>query len=144
MIKLISKLALFILIAALLFLLISGNLLSSSPFVITGQILAIALSIWARKSFKDGQFSIHAEPVDRPLLKLGPYEYIRHPMYSAALLFVWVSILGHLSSLTIIIGLFVISIILIRIVIEEQFLRAYYANYRDYALKTKRILPYIL
>jgi protein-S-isoprenylcysteine O-methyltransferase Ste14 len=127
-----------------MFLLISGNLLSRSPIVIAGQLLAIALSIWARKSFKDGQFSFHAQPVERPLLKLGPYNYIRHPMYSAALLFVWVSILGHLSPLTIFIGLFVTTIIVIRIVVEEQFLRAYYANYTNYSLKTKRILPYII
>jgi protein-S-isoprenylcysteine O-methyltransferase Ste14 len=144
MTKLISKFALLILIIAILFLLISGNLLSTSPFVIAGQLLAIALSIWARRSFLDGQFSIHAQPVGRPLLSTGPYQYIRHPMYSAALLFVWVSILGHLSISTVIIGFIVTCIIFVRIRIEEQLLRGSYPNYADYSLKTKRIFPYLV
>ena len=143
MIKLISKFALFILIAALLFLLISGNLLSSSPFVITGQILAIALSAWARRSFKDKQFSIHAQPVGGALLISGPYRFIRHPMYAAALLFLWSSVLGHLSSLTLGIGLIVTLVVAVRISVEEKFLKASYPNHADYAQNTKRVLPFI-
>ncbi len=54
MMKLISKFALLILIIAVLYLLISGNLLSRSPLIIAGQLLAIALSIWARRSFQGG------------------------------------------------------------------------------------------
>jgi hypothetical protein len=72
MIKILANLALPILIVAILILLISGNLLSSSPFVITAQIAAIALSFWARRSFHTGQFNITAEPKEGPLLSTGP------------------------------------------------------------------------
>ena len=105
MMKLISKLALLILIIAILYLLISGNLFSRSPLIIAGQLLAIALGIWARRSFQGEQFSINAEPVAGSLLLTGPYHFIRHPMYTFALLFVWTSILGHLSLITVAIGL---------------------------------------
>jgi protein-S-isoprenylcysteine O-methyltransferase Ste14 len=74
MMKLVSKFALLILIIAILYLLISRSLLSPSPFVIAGQLLAIALSIWARRSFQTGQFSIYAEPAEGPLLSTGPYQ----------------------------------------------------------------------
>ena len=144
MIKFISKSALLILVIAILYLILSKNLLSSSPPVIAGQLLAIALSIWARRSFRGGQFSIHAQPVERPLLLIGPYQFIRHPMYTAALLLVWSGILGHVSVITLIIGLIVTGIISIRIGVEEQFLRAYYPDYTEYALKTKRIIPFII
>lgn len=77
--KLISNFALLILIIAILYLLISGNLFSRSPLIITGQLLAVALGIWARLSFQGGQFSIQAEPVAGPLLLTGPYHFIRHP-----------------------------------------------------------------
>jgi len=142
--NMISKSALLILVIAILYLLISGNLLSAYPLVIAGQLFAIVLSIWARISFMGGQFSIHAQPVERPLLLTGPYKFIRHPMYTAALLFIWSSILGHLSIITIIIGLIVMGIIVVRIVVEEQFLNECYSGYADYSVKTKRIIPFII
>ena len=144
MIKLISKFALLIVIIVILYLLISGNLLSRSPFIIAGQLLAIALAIWARQSFQGRQFSLHAEPAEGPLLLTGPYQFIRHPMYTFALLFVWISILGHLSLITVLIGLIVTGVIAVRIVTEEQFLRVRYPDYAEYSHKTKRIIPFII
>jgi len=142
--KMISKSALLILVIAILYFLISENLLSNNPMVIVGQVFSIALSIWARRSFIGGQFSIHAQPGEQQLLLTGPYKFIRHPMYAAALLFIWSSILGHISIITVIIGLICTGIIVIRIVIEEQFLHEYYSGYTDYSAKTKRIIPFII
>ena len=142
--KLISRFALLVLLAAILVLLVSGSLLSWSPFVIAGQLLAVALSIWARRSFRRGNFSIHAEPVEGPLLSIGPYRYIRHPMYTAALLLVWASIFGHLSIETAAVGLVVTGAIAVRIVTEEQLLRARYPDYAEYARKTKRAIPSVI
>lgn len=143
MMKLISKFALLITILAVLYLLISGNLFTKSPFVIAGQLLAVALSIWARRS-QEGQFSIHPEPVGGTLLSSGPYQVIRHPMYAAALLLIWSSILGHLSIINIIIGLIVTGTVAIRIMTEEQFLQARYPDYAEYSRKTKRIIPFMI
>lgn len=142
--KLIAKFALPILIVAILYLLISGNMLSPSPFVIAMQILAVALSIWARRSFQAGQFSVDAEPKEGPLLSSGPYAFIRHPMYTAALLLIWSSIFGHLSISTLIIGLVVTSAVSIRVVSEEQVLHAHFPDYAEYSRKTKRIIPFII
>lgn len=142
--KLISKFALLIIILAILYFLISGNLFSSSPFVIAGQVLAVALSIWARRSFQAGQFSIHAEPEKGNLLLTGPYQVIRHPMYASALLLIWSTILGHWSIVNAVIGLIVISVIAIRITTEEQFLQASYPDYAEYSRNTKRLIPFII
>jgi protein-S-isoprenylcysteine O-methyltransferase Ste14 len=142
--KLIAKLALPLLIVAILSLLISGNLLSPSPFVIAAQLCAIALSVWARRSFQVDQFNIHPEPKEGPLLLTGPYQVIRHPMYAAALLLIWSSILGHLSLLTVVVGLMVTGVVAVRIVVEEQFLRTRFPDYAAYVHKTKRIIPFIL
>ncbi|MFA6542054.1 MAG: methyltransferase [Bacteroidota bacterium] len=142
--KLIAKFALPILIVAILYLLISGKLFSPSPFVIAAQVLAVALSIWARQSFQAGQFSADAEPKEGPLLSTGPYAFIRHPMYTAALLLLWSSIFGHLSITTVIIGLIVTSVVSIRVVSEEQVLRVHFPDYAEYSRKTKRIIPFII
>jgi protein-S-isoprenylcysteine O-methyltransferase Ste14 len=142
--KIISKFALLITIVAVLYLLFSGNLLSLSPFVIAGQLLAVALGIWSRRTFQGGQFSIHAEPGEGPLLSSGPYHYIRHPMYSAALLLIWSSILGHLSLVTVVIGLIVTGVVGVRIMSEEQLLRSRFPGYVEYSRITKRIIPFTI
>lgn len=143
-IKTISKLALLITVVAILYLVFSGNLFSRSPFIITGQLLAVALSIWARRSFQGGQFSIHAEPSEGPLLSSGPYQLIRHPMYAAVLLLIWSSILGHLSLVTVVIGLIVTGVIGIRIMTEDKVLLSHFPEYLEYARTTKRIIPFII
>ena len=142
--KLISKLALLIVIVVILYLLISGNLLSLSPFVIAAQVLAVALSIWARQSFQADQFSIHAEPKEGQLLLRGPYRFIRHPMYAAVLLLIWSGILGHFSPVNLAIGVGVTCVVAIRIVTEEQYLSTRYPSYPEYAHKTKRLIPLII
>ena len=143
MIKLVSKFGLLITILIILYLFISGNVFTSSPFVIAGQLLAVALNIWARLAFKKGQFSIHAEPKEGTLLNIGPYKFIRHPMYAAALLFIWSSILGHLSIANVIIGLAGTSVAIIRIIEEEKLLKSKYSDYIQYTKQTKRIIPLV-
>lgn len=140
----VANLALPLLLVALLYLLLSRNLLSSSPFVSTAQLLAIGVSIWARQSFRAAQFSVMAEPKAGPLLSTGPYRWIRHPMYASALLLLWASILGHFSAILVIVGLLVTGVIALRIVTEEQFLRASFPDYGIYAQKTKRLIPFLL
>ena len=143
MVKLISKFGLLITILIILYLFISGNVFSTFPLVIVGQLLAVVLNIWARVSFQKGQFSVHAEPKEGTLLRTGPYKIIRHPMYAAALLFIWSSIFGHLSIMNVIIGLIGTSVAVIRIVVEEKLLKSQYPDYIQYTNKTKRIIPFI-
>lgn len=142
--KIISKFSLLILLASVLVLLVTGNFFSSSPFVIAGQLAAVALSIWARQSFQRGQFSINAEPVKhKSLLKKGPYHFIRHPMYAAALLLLWSTGLGHLGWIPVIIALIDTVVIAIRIRNEERLLRRNYYEYIFYTRETKRIIPFV-
>ena len=144
MMKLISKFALLFVLVTILYLLISGNLFSLSPFIIATQLLAVALSVWARRSFQKGQFNIQAEPKEGQVLSRGPYQFIRHPMYAAALLLIWSGILGHVSPINLIIGVIITGVVTIRIVVEEQYLRTCYPDYAEYARITKQIIPLII
>ena len=143
MMKRISKLFFPIFVATMLYLLISGNLLSSSPFVIAIQILALALGIWARRTFLSGQFSTGAETKEGQLLMTGPYKFIRHPIYTTVLVLVWSSVLGHPSLTTLIVSVIMTVVTVIRIVTEEELLRERYQGYTNYSRTTKRIVPFI-
>ena len=141
--KLISRLFFPIFIVATLYLLFSGNLLSASPFVIAIQVLALALGIWARRTFQSGQFSTGAETKEGQLLRSGPYKFIRHPIYATVLILTWSSVLGHPSLITLGVSVVMTVVTTIRIAAEEQFLRDRYSNYSEYAGSTRRIIPFI-
>lgn len=143
MIKIISKLALISSILAGLYLLIVGSLFSFNIFLIF-QVLGLVLMVWARRSFHHRQFNIYAEPKDGGMITSGPYKFIRHPMYTSALIIIWSGILGHFSSLNLIVGVMLVVVISIRVKVEENYLLAYYPEYLDFSRKSKLIIPFII
>ncbi len=142
--KLVSRFGVLVVLAVIVTLALRGDLLSTSPFVILGQVAGVALGVWARRSFPAGQFRVDGTPADGGLVRTGPYALIRHPMYTAALLFIWASILGHWSPLNALLGVVGIGLVLIRIPVEERLVAARYPEYLEYARTTKRVIPFLL
>lgn len=129
--------------AAIAWLLISGQLLSRSPYAIVPQLLAVALAIWARRSFPAGQFSVHPEPKAPRLIESGPYRWIRHPMYTAVQTIVWSGVLQHRTPLNLAIAAVPLLVVIVRIVDEEKALLANVPGYAEYAKRTKRFVPFV-
>jgi protein-S-isoprenylcysteine O-methyltransferase Ste14 len=140
----ISRYALLFVIGAVVLLAATDDLFSSSVVVIAAQLLAVGIMMWARHSFPAKTFRVDATPSAETVIRRGPYRLIRHPMYSAALLFIWAAVLSHLSLWTVAIGAFVTIIAARRVVFEERFLRARYPEYAAYAQVTKAIVPYVI
>jgi len=138
-----SALPLVLVVAAIVTLAATGNLFSWSPFVIAAQVAAVGLNVLARRSFQAGTFRVSAAPGGSAIMRNGPYAFIRHPMYSAVLLFVWAGIASHVSALTLAIGVAVTIVIVARVVAEERLLRAKYPEYDDYRQSTKALVPYV-
>ena len=138
-----SPLPLLFVIAAIVVLGVTGNLFSLSPFVIAVQAVAVGLNVWARISFQSGTFRVTAAPGGASIITHGPYRFIRHPMYSAALLFIWAGVASHLSVLTLAIGIAVTAVGVARVIVEEQLLRAEYPEYLDYSRSTKALIPFV-
>jgi protein-S-isoprenylcysteine O-methyltransferase Ste14 len=131
-------------IAAVVVLALSGNLLSASPFVIAAQVAAVALAVGARRSFQKGTFRVSAAPASSSIIRRGPYRFVRHPMYSAALLFVWTAVVSSVSALTLAIGTSVTVVVAARVISEERLLRAECPEYADYMRSTKALVPFVL
>jgi protein-S-isoprenylcysteine O-methyltransferase Ste14 len=139
-----TRFALGAVLAALVILAVTDNLFSSSPLVIGAQVFAVCLAVWARRSFPTGAFRVAATPAADSVIQRGPYRLIRHPMYAAALLFVWAAVLSHLSALTSLVGITLTGVVATRIALEERLLRERYPEYAGYVRSTKAVVPYLL
>ena len=138
-----SALPLLIAVGAIVVLGVTGNLFAWSPFVITAQMAAVGLNVWARRSFQEGTFRVSAAPGGTSIIRRGPYRVVRHPMYSSVLLFIWAAVVSHASVFTLTVGIAATVMIVVRVVAEERLLRAHYPEYPDYARSTKALVPYV-
>jgi protein-S-isoprenylcysteine O-methyltransferase len=82
---------------------------------------------------------------DHRLIDTGPYRFVRHPSYSGALMaFLGLALcLGSWASLPLMVAP-VLLVFMRRVQVEEAvLLRAFGDRYRDYILRTKRMIPAI-
>jgi protein-S-isoprenylcysteine O-methyltransferase Ste14 len=144
MMHLISVVALPAFLLSILMLGLEGDLFSSAPGVIACQVGGLAVAVWARTVFPKGSFRVAAKPAGSVMIQTGPYRFIRHPMYAGALLILWGSIAGHVSIANVGIGFVVSLVVLGKIIVEEQLLRASFPGYEQYARSTKAVIPFVL
>jgi protein-S-isoprenylcysteine O-methyltransferase len=82
---------------------------------------------------------------DHKLIQHGPYRFIRHPAYAAFIL-MGLGISIGFSSLLGIIALFTVLLpaLIYRIQVEEDLLGAEFGDlYKQYALHTRRLIPFL-
>ena len=83
MLKILSIVGYFGMIGGVFSLLATQNLFSSPPLVISVQVVALLLFLWARISFGRRSYHVVADPTEGGLVTGGPYRYIRHPIYAS-------------------------------------------------------------
>ncbi|HTD88520.1 MAG TPA: isoprenylcysteine carboxylmethyltransferase family protein [Candidatus Binatia bacterium] len=130
-------------IGALLGLLATRTLFSSSPLVVSVQVLALLLFLWARVTFGRRSYHVVADPTEGGLVTGGPYRYIRHPIYAAFCLFTSAGAAAHWSWSAGLCGGLVLVTAVIRIFCEESLVTSRYPEYSQYAVTTWRMIPYV-
>jgi protein-S-isoprenylcysteine O-methyltransferase Ste14 len=73
----------------------------------------------------------------------GPYKYIRHPMYSTIIFCLICLIINYFTIIRLIVYLILITVLIIKMNFEEKILLKEFNDYKDYILKTKRIIPFL-
>jgi protein-S-isoprenylcysteine O-methyltransferase Ste14 len=142
--KLISVVGFLLMVAALLLLLKDNCLFGGNVFGVAVQVLAVCLMIWARVVFGKRSFHAVGNTTKGELVTSGPYRYVRHPIYAAALYFIWAGVLTHLTILTAALGACAIVGAGMRTFVEERFLRQQYPEYAEYANRTRRLIPFLV
>jgi len=141
--KTLSLAALLLMVVAVLGLLATNSLLARTPPGIAVQVAAFLLMVWARLTFGRRSFHASADPTPGGLVTTGPYRFIRHPIYTAACVFIWAGVLSNWSVLAASLGVLLLVGAIVRMLCEERLVVAAYPEYRDYARTTKRMVPYV-
>jgi protein-S-isoprenylcysteine O-methyltransferase Ste14 len=95
-------------------------------------------------TFGGRSFHAAANPTEGGVVTSGPYRFVRHPIYAAVLFFTWAGILSHFSIVNLVLGICAVAGAGLRIAAEERLLVKRYPEYREYAARTKRIIPYLV
>jgi protein-S-isoprenylcysteine O-methyltransferase Ste14 len=141
--KLMSIIAFIGLVLAVAGLVMQQSLFARNEIGIAVQVLAVLLILWARLTFGRRSFHFAANPTEGGLVTTGPYRFLRHPIYSAVLYFLWIGVLSHLSAESLMLALIATAAIVVRMLMEERLLVKRYPEYKAYAARTKRIIPFV-
>ena len=139
----VSVLAFALMVAGIVGLYYSEALFFDAPVVIAFQAIALLLMLWARATFGRRSFHAAASPTAGGIVRTGPYRFLRHPIYTAACLFVWPPAIKNGSAMALAFAALVSAGAIIRMLCEEYLLVRQYPDYRDYARTTKRMIPFV-
>jgi len=116
-----------------------------SPLALALLVFSILLGVWTLLHNRPGNFNIRPEPkASGRLVTGGPYRYMRHPMYSALLLFAAAEVAAYADAWKLITWLLLAAVLLGKTVLEERGLREKHADYAAYARRVRRFVPWVI
>tara|TARA_B110000037_G_scaffold201006_1_gene242028 strand:+ start:441 stop:866 length:426 start_codon:yes stop_codon:yes gene_type:complete len=121
-----------------------GNVLTFDWYVML-QLVVVALGIWAVRSVGENNWSVYPTPNEGSSISAtGAYKYVRHPMYTALILFFLPVVLradGFFSWT--IYGVLILTLI-VKIIFEERQLIKKHTEYTHFKKVTKkRLIPFV-
>jgi len=133
-----------VLTVAAVSLLLRRSLFAHGPILVGIQVVAAVLMLWARLTFGARSFHAGANPTAGGLVTTGPYRFVRHPIYTALLLFFWAGVASHGTILSVLTAIVATAALGVRMMAEEELVTDQYPEYAEYAARTKRIIPFVL
>lgn len=104
--------------------------------------LSVIVALVALQANRFGNFNIHPSPKQNGRLVVhGIYRYIRHPMYTAVILFSLGCVLASPRLETALILLALCLVLLRKARLEETWLSDKYPSYADYKAQTRGFFP---
>ena len=106
---------------------------------------SLLLGVWTLLHNRPGNFNIRPEPkASGRLVTGGPYRYIRHPMYSALLLFAAAEVAAYADVWKLAAWLLLAAVLWGKTVLEERGLREKHVDYAAYAGRVRRFVSWVI
>ena len=126
------------------YLLISGPFITSHWSLLLFQVASLGLGIWAVLIMRTSKFNVSPEIKEGAhLVESGIYAYIRHPMYTAVLLFSIALVINAFSWVRLGVLVTLTVVLVIKLKHEEQMLRDEFTGYQAYMQRTWRLIPWL-
>lgn len=139
-----NYLLVFIQFAGILFFIFTGQSVPASIPVFMLQAIAFVLGVWAIVAMKLHTLSVLPRVKEGgKLCTSGPYRILRHPMYTAVLLFLLALLINQYSMSRAVVFAVVFVDLMFKMQVEEKILLAHYNDYKAYMERTKRIVPFV-
>lgn len=140
-------------LVVLQFSLLFGLILLTSPLqafasgnlgVLVFMTISLIVALAALQANQFGNFNIHPSPKQSGrLVEHGIYRYIRHPMYTAVMLFGLACMLARPSLQSVLILLALCLVLVRKARLEEAWLKQKYPPYSPYLSKTRGFFPWL-
>ena len=116
-----------------------------TPFWWALSLIATMTALWIFTHNRVGNFNVVPEIRENAkLIITGPYRYVRHPMYSALILFMVGILLWHFNIINLLLLAIMIVAVAMKAFKEEKLWSNYHEDYLAYKETTKIIIPFIL
>jgi protein-S-isoprenylcysteine O-methyltransferase Ste14 len=125
-----------------IFILLSGPIIAPIVVFVLIQVLGVLLIVWSLLARKQSRSGIKL-PQGYFFVTAGPYEIIRHPIYAGLFFFLFALVQSELTPLRGLVLIIFIIAMLVRISLDEAFMRQHVKEYVPYQTKTRRLIPYL-
>jgi protein-S-isoprenylcysteine O-methyltransferase Ste14 len=121
---------------------LSGPLFADPIYLLIPEMAGLVLGIWAVLAMGWGNLNIAPDPLEwSKMVDLGPYRFIRHPMYLALLVLSLPVVLDSFSLLRLGVWLILLGTLIYKMGYEENMLLAKFPGYGEYRQRTSRLIP---
>ena len=106
-------------------------------------IVGFGIGLWAVLSMRQSKLRILPDPAkEAVLVSTGPYQFIRHPMYTAVLLTCMGFVVNATGLASWLVWLLLFLVLNLKIRLEERLLNEKFQEYKEYTKRTKCLLPF--
>jgi protein-S-isoprenylcysteine O-methyltransferase Ste14 len=107
-------------------------------------LVAGVLGLWALQAMGLRQVKVFPEVHGRgKLIVLGPYRWVRHPMYTSVLLVTLAWMLGNPLPYRILLWVGLVMTLSVKLRYEERLLMERFGEYEAYRHQTKHLIPFV-
>lgn len=122
----------------------TGPLMPSNIWSIIMILAGAFVGLWAIYTIRLGNLSIMPYVKEGgTMIAKGPYKYVRHPMYTGLILIAWALVIEHFTVGRAIFALLLTIALIVKLHIEETYLKKAFGLYSEYTKITRKLFPFI-